>query len=43
MAVTRLLLALGFRHLFTTYGTCQNRGEWTDNAVYTLRREEKLN
>ena len=37
VAVTRLLLALGFRYLSTTHGTCQNRGEWTDNAVYTLR------
>ncbi len=43
VAVTRVPLALGFRHLSTTYGTYQNRGEWTDNAVYTLRREEKLN
>ena len=41
-AVTRLLLVLGFRHLSTTHGSYQNRGEWTDNAVYTLRREETL-
>ena len=42
VAVTRLLLVFGFRRLSTTYGTFRNRGEWTDNAVYTLRREEKL-
>ena len=42
LAVTRLLLLLGFRHTSITYGTHQNRGEWTDNAVYTLRREEQL-
>ena len=41
LAVTRLLV-LGFRHTSTTYGTYQNRGEWTDNAVYMLLREEWL-
>ena len=42
VAVTRLLLALGFQHLSTTHGSYQNRGEWTDNAVYIMRNEEQL-
>lgn len=42
MAVARLLLVLGFRHTSTTYGTFQNRGEWTDNAVYIMTSEEWL-
>ncbi len=41
-AVTRLLLALGFRHTETQIGVYQNRGERTDNAVYMLVREETL-
>ena len=43
LAVWRLLNRLGFRLTETHIGTYLNRGEWTDNAVYTLRREEKLN
>jgi len=41
-AVERLLLGLGFRHTATEYGTYLHRGEWTDNAVYTLGRAEEL-
>ncbi|WP_424950089.1 GNAT family N-acetyltransferase [Deinococcus sp.] len=42
LAVERLLLLLGFRHTVTQYGGYLNRGEWTDNAVYTLVGEEWL-
>lgn len=42
VAVTRLLLTLGFRHTATEYGGYLNRGEWTDNAVYTVTEEEWL-
>ena len=43
VAVGRLLLVLGFRHTTTEYGGYLNRGEWTDNAVYTLLQEDWLN
>ena len=42
VAALRLLLTLGFRHTATEYGGYLNRGEWTDNAVYTLTEEEWL-
>ncbi|WP_407570237.1 GNAT family N-acetyltransferase [Deinococcus altitudinis] len=42
VAALRLLLTLGFRHTATEYGGYLNRGEWTDNAVYTVTEEEWL-
>ncbi len=42
LAVARLLDRLGFRLTETHIGTYRNRGEWTDNAVYLLVREEWL-
>jgi RimJ/RimL family protein N-acetyltransferase len=38
LAVAKLLSRLGFVHLETQIGTYLHRGEWADNAVYTLGR-----
>ncbi|GAA5503418.1 hypothetical protein Dxin01_03175 [Deinococcus xinjiangensis] len=39
-AVARLLLRLGFRHEGTHIQSYWHRGEWTDDAVYAVLREE---
>lgn len=40
LTVARLLLRLGFRHEGTHLRSYLHRGEWTDEAVYAVLREE---
>lgn len=41
-AVSRLLVRVGFRHESTHRQSYWHRGEWTDEAVYAVLRDEHL-